>query len=161
MNYYNRESNEWYDEKVRDNFKQISRGKYINHLEYFSKTNSITTYVEDFLLMYIKIGIKKPLKAIFNLKYDGKSENIDFSFQTYDKSLEPFIIDLKKSHKKKEYDGTYTFTVDVSNIYCNSYIQLNKESSMLVTFNYLTVEFEESFLYFDFKSYKEAISKFF
>ena len=48
MNYYNRESNEWYDEKVRDNFKQISRGKYINHLEYFSKTNSITTYVEEF-----------------------------------------------------------------------------------------------------------------
>ena len=111
--------------------------------------------------MYIKIGIKKPLKAIFNLKYDGKSENIDFSFQTYDKSLEPFKIDLKKSTKKKEYDGTYTFTVDVSNIYCNSYIQLYKESSILVTFNYLTVEFEESFLYFDFKSYKEAISKFF
>ncbi len=109
--------------------------------------------------MYIKIGIKKPLKAIYNLKYDGKSENIDFSFQTYDKSLEPFIIDLKKSHKKKEYDGTYTFTVDISNIDCNNYIELDKlEIFNSITFNNLTIEFEEKFLYFDYKYYKKAIS---
>ena len=30
MNFYDRENDKWYDDKLKENFLQISRGKYIN-----------------------------------------------------------------------------------------------------------------------------------
>ena len=161
MNYFNRETNKWYDEKIRYNFKQISKGKYIKPLEYFSMTNSITTYAEDYSGMFIKIGNKKPLKAIFNIKYIKNDKNNNFFLQTYDKRGGMFTIDITKSQKKKEYDGTYTFTVDIRNIDCNYYIELDKYDIInSISFNNLTIEFEEQFLYFDYKYYKKAISSY-
>ena len=159
MNYYNRELNEWYDEKIRDNFKLISRGKYIKPLEYFFMTNSITTYVEeDGYAMYVEIGSKRALKVIFNCKYDGKSENYNFYLETNDEYGELFEIKLKKNHKKKEYDGTYTFTVEVTDINCYDFIGLEKYIAFnSITFNYLRIEFEETFLYFDYISYKKEV----
>ena len=162
MNYFNRETNKWYDEKIRYNFKQISKGKYIKPLEYFSMTNSITTYAEDYFGMFIKIGNKKPLKAIFNIKYIKNDKNNNFFLQTYDKRGGMFTIDITKSQKKKEYDGTYTFTVDIRNIDCNYYIELDKYDIInSISFNNLTIEFEEQFLYFDYKYYKNATSNYF
>ena len=158
MNYYNRESNKWYDTKIGDNFKQISKGKYIRPLEYYGKTNSLTTYVDTNYEMYIKISNKKPLKAIFNIKYD-ESVFDAISFGTYDKNGGINILDLRKSKKKKEYDGSYTFTLDLSKEDCNNYIVLEKiEAFSLITFKYLTIEFEENFTFFNYKFYKEAIS---
>ena len=160
MNYYNRDSNKWYDEKIGDNFKQISKGKYIKPLEYYSITNSLTTYVDDNFEMYIKISHKKPLKAIFNIKYDQNYFDYIY-FDTYDKNGGPNIMDLKKCKKKKEYDGSYTFTMDISEEDCNNYIVLEKISAFnAITFNYLTIEFNETFIFFDYKYYKEAISNF-
>ena len=160
MNYYNRDSNQWYEEKIGDNFKQISKGKYIKPLKYYGITNSLTTYVDDNFEMYIKISHKKPLKAIFNIKYDENYFDYIY-FDTYDKNGVPYIIDLKKSKKKKEYDGSYTFTIDLSEEDCNNYIVLEKLSAFnLITFNYLTIEFNETFFFFDYKHYKDAISNF-
>ena len=34
MNYYNREVNKWYDKKIGENFKKISKGDYVNPNEY-------------------------------------------------------------------------------------------------------------------------------
>ena len=138
MNYYNREANKWYDEKIGENFKQISKGKYIRPLEYYVKTNSFTTYVDTNYEMYIKINDKKPLKAIFNIKYD---ENVfdSISFGTYDKNGDVNIIDIKKGKKTKEYDGSYTFTLNLSNEDCHNYIVLEKIWAFdLISFKYLT-----------------------
>ncbi len=158
MNFYNRETNKWYDEKIGDNFKQISKGKYIRPLDYYGNTNSLTTYVDDNYEMYIQIGHKKPLKAIFNVKYDESVYDYIF-FDTYDKNGEPYIIDIEKSKKTKEYDGSYTFTIDLSQEDCNGYLVLEKLSAFnLIIFSYLTVEFNETFSFFDYKNYKEAIS---
>ena len=160
MNYYNRDSNKWYDEKIGDNFKQISKGKYIKPLNYYGLTNSLTTYVDDNFEMYIKIKYKKPLKAIFNIKYEEKYFDFIY-FDTYDKNGEPNIMDLKKSKKKKEYDGSYTFIFDLSGEDCNNYIVLEKLSAFnKITFNYLTIEFNETFIFFDYIHYKEDISSF-
>ena len=42
---------------------------------------------------------------------------------------------------------------------CNNYIVLEKiEAFSLITFKYLTIEFEENFTFFNYKFYKEAIS---
>ena len=161
INYYNRETNKWYDEKIGDNFKQISKGKYIKPLEFFTMTNSITTDVEDYFGMYVKIGNKKPLKAIFNCKFHRTFEYDIFFLLTYDKNGEFSPIDITESQKKKEYDGTYTYTVNISNIDCNNYVELEKlEMFNSITFNNLTIEFEEQFLYFDYKYYKKAISSY-
>ena len=160
MNYFNRENNEWYEKKIGDNFKQISKGKYIRPLEYYGKTNSLTTYVDSNFEMYLKISNKKPLKAIFNIKYK-ESAFYAISFGTYDKNGGINIIDLKKSKKKKEYDGSYTFTLDLREEDCNQYIVLEKEEAFsLITFKYLTIDFEETFTFFNYKYYKEAISSY-
>ena len=160
MNYFNRENNEWYEKKIGDNFKEISKGKYIRPLEYYGKTNSLTTYVDTNFEMYIKISNKKPLKAIFNIKYK-ESAFYAISFGTYDKNGGINIIDLKKSKKKKEYDGSYTFTLDLREEDCNQYIVLEKDEAFsLITFKYLTIEFEETFTFFNYKYYKEAISSY-
>ena len=122
-------------------------------------TNSITTYVEeDGYAMYVEIGSKRALKVIFNCKYDGKSENYNFYLETNDEYGELFEIKLKKNHKKKEYDGTYTFTVEVTDINCYDFIGLEKYIAFnSITFNYLRIEFEETFLYFDYISYKKEV----
>ena len=68
---------------------------------------------------------------------------------------------ILKNAKKKEYDGSYTFIFDLSEEDCNNYIVLEKLSAFnVITFNYLTIEFNETFIFFDYKYYKEAISNF-
>ena len=160
MNYFDRESNKWYDEKIGENFKQISKGKYIKPLEYYGMTNSLTTYVDENDEMVIKISHKKPLKAIFNIKYEEQYFDYIY-FDTYGKNLEPIFMDITKGKKIKEYDGSYTFTMDISKEDCNNYIVLEKISAFnFITFNYLTIEFNETFIFFDYKYYKDAISNF-
>ena len=51
--------------------------------------------------------------------------------------------------------------MDISEEDCNNYIVLEKVSAFnAITFNYLTIEFNETFIFFDYKYYKEAISNF-
>ena len=40
MNFYNRETDKWYDEKIRDNFVKISEGKYVKPTDYYIETIS-------------------------------------------------------------------------------------------------------------------------
>ena len=39
MNYYDRKNNIWYDEKIKNNFKIISRGKCINPFDFYIYNN--------------------------------------------------------------------------------------------------------------------------
>jgi hypothetical protein len=39
MNFYNRAINKWYDEKIKENLMEISKGKYIKSSEYYLITN--------------------------------------------------------------------------------------------------------------------------
>ena len=51
MNYYNRENDIWYDEKLKENFLQI-KGKYIKPTDFYKKTHFETVYnlnLEDFV----------------------------------------------------------------------------------------------------------------
>ena len=43
MNYFNRENNEWYDEKIKENFYKIYKGQNIKPLDYYINTNLETT----------------------------------------------------------------------------------------------------------------------
>ena len=159
FNYYNRESLSWYDEKIKDNFIKIKKRKGIYPLEYLMKTNyENTTELDTNGYLNINIGEKKVLKISFNVKTNLSSlNNIIFVIASFDKKGDYFMIIIEGKSGKKQYDGTHTFTVDVSNKNCNYRIMLIKNSNEFIVYNYLSVEYEESFLTIDFKKYKEDI----
>ena len=99
MNYYNRETNEWYDEKIKNNFLEISKDKYIKTSEYFIMTNlqNITTS-DKFGSLILKIGNRKAVKLIFNTRFKGRQfYEFDFSILSVNKNGDLFEInyDLK------------------------------------------------------------------
>jgi len=163
MNFYDRENDKWYDDKFKENIIQISRGKYIKPVDFYIKTHFETTsilYLGGAFIM--KIGSRKALKIILNVKLAGTLFiDLDFIIFSYDSIGNFFEINFKKLDGKKNYDGTYVFTLDVSKINFYEYIQVTKYyGEQLITFNNLTVEFEESFQSIDYKSYKAAISNY-
>jgi endoglucanase len=162
MNFYDREKDIWYDDKIKKNFLQISRGKYIKPIDFYIKTNfenkTNPNFLED---LTIKIGTtRKALKIILNVRLNGiLFIDLDFKIYSFDLFGRNFEINFGKSNGKKQYDGTYVFTIDVSKIKCYEYIQIAKHyGKQLITLNNITIEFEESFKTIDYKSYKAAIS---
>ena len=161
MNYYNRDINEWYDEKIKENFNEISKGHFIKTSEFYIKTYSQTVKTTDrFGDIIINLVDKKALKLILNVKIKGVLFfDSRFTIYSVNKEGELFSIVFNKENGKKQYDGTYIFTIDISNEDCNEYIEIIKwYGSELIFFNNLTVEYNESFLSFDYKDYKSAIS---
>jgi hypothetical protein len=161
MNYYDRENDKWYDDKLKENFIEISRGKYIKPKDFFIKTHFETVsipYYEGTLLM--KIGERKALKIILNVRLTGiLFIDYDFLIFSFDSFGRIFEINFEKSHGKKQYDGTYVYTIDVTKIKLYEYLQVTKYyGEQFFTLNNLTVEFEESFQSIDDKSFKNAIS---
>ena len=160
MNYYNRETNEWYDEKIRNNFMEISKGKYLKLSEYYIITNIETYTDKDYFGDYfINFGKRKALKIVINATVYGKLfEDFYFDIYTADKNGVFLEIIIMKEYSKRQYDGTTIFTIDVSNLDCNESIgTLTWYGEEYFNLNSLSIEFEESFSSFNYKSYKSAI----
>ena len=161
FNYYNRETNIWYDEKIKNNFWRIYKGKYIKPLEYYSFTNK-ETVISLNVDGNIRINLnnnKKVLTVNVNVNFNGfQISDIFFGVVCQDKTGD-FIVKLfEEKYGKKQYDGNYVFIMDISKENCNNFIEVHKFGTDVITFNNLTVEYEQSYLIFDYKSYKEAIS---
>ena len=73
----------------------------------------------------IILGIKKALKIILNVNID-KIYNSDVSFDifTADKNGNWFAISIKGIIGKKQYDGTYTFSIDIADKDFNNGIRI-------------------------------------
>ena len=112
--------------------------------------------------LFMTFGNKKPLKVIFKVRYNGiLYEDIDFTLFTCYQNGSYMEIFFKERESKKQYDGSYIFTIDVKGKDCNDFFQiLIWEGYNDITFYYLTVEFEENFLSFDYNAYKNAISEY-
>ena len=163
MNFMNRENYQWYDTKIKNNFKKISKGKYIKPKDYFIYTNSITTTTLDSEdNMNINIGNKKIIKIIFNIKINEiLTKDIIIHINTCDKNGYIISYIVGQNYGKKQYDGSYTFTLEVKDKDLNEVVQVDKlYNDIDITINYLTVIFEEQFLSIDKNSYKSAISNF-
>ena len=163
VNYYNREKDIWYDEKLKDFFIEISKGKYVKPIDFYIKTHFETLtvpYLDG--TFYMKIGRKKVLKIILNTRLNGiLFEDTDFVIYTSSKGGKFKTINYGIENGKKQYDGTFIFTIDVSEIECYDYIEVMKsKGAQYINFNNLTLEYEESFLSIDYKSYKKAISNY-
>jgi len=161
MNFYDRTNDIWYDEKIKNNFLQISRGKNIKPKDYYIYTTFESTDVYYYSGGYaINFGKRKVLKIIINIRYTGiLFVDCNFGIYTTNNNGQVIKISFGKENSKKQYDGTYIFIIDASKIDCNSYVEVGVTKGMkFITLNNLTLEFEESFLSIDYKSLKKAIS---
>ena len=99
-------------------------------------------------------------------KYEGEMDNYIYDYDeilvsifTYDKSQNWNEIDINKPGKK-QYDGSFTYTIDATNIECYNYIEaVSFWGTNFVALNYLTVIYKENYNFFDYKSYKSAVLK--
>jgi len=163
MNYYDRENDKWYDEKLKEYLIQISKGKYFKPIDFYIKIHS-ETVINPFLRknLQIKIGARKAMKIILNARLTRTLFiDLEFTITSYDAFRKSFEIKYEKSNGKKQYDGTYIFIIDVSKIECYEYIIVSKSyGNQFIALNNLTVEFEDNFQSIDYKSYKAAISNY-
>ena len=66
----------------------------------------------------------------------------------------------------QRYDHTYNYIIDVSDKDYNEIIQVSKKCNEVnnfeknINFNYLRIEFEQRYTFFDYKKYKNAISNY-
>ena len=161
-NFYNRDTDQWYDEKIKENFKKIARGKYIKPSEYFLNTISITTTEPDpdgFFTIYI--GKLKVVTAIFNAKIESnRVAECGFGITSINKNGGWTGEGIWCGIGVKQYDGTYIYTYDIRDKDFNDNIQIQKWwGHDLITINYLTVEFKESHLTINYKSYKNDLGE--
>ena len=160
MNYINRNTNQWYDETLRNNFKKMSRGKYVKLTDYFiySYSKSISS-VDSNGNMSINIGKKKVLKVIFNIFINTSNySSITLAIDSNDKygnwKGDPFTL----GEAKKEYDGSYTFTIDVKDKEYYNFVQTDVwDGKGLITFNYFIAYFNETEISINYEAYRSAL----
>ena len=163
MNFYDRTNDKWYDEKIKNNMLQISKGKYIKPLKFLINTtfesSNIIYYYES---LYINTKNRRVLKIFINVKLTGVLfVDLELLVQTNNKNGYLVQIDYSKDNAKKQYDGTLIITIDVSRIECYNFIEATIIRGMkYITLNNMTLEFEESFPSIDYKSFKNAISNY-
>ena len=114
-NYYDRKNNKWYDEVIQKIFLIISNKKYIKPSQFYKNKNTLTSYKEQNTAIYSTISGKKPLKIFINAKIKGKIKNFSFNiFCDQFNMINDKYVEYKIEHSKKEYDGTYSYILDVS-----------------------------------------------
>jgi len=163
MNFYDRTNDIWYDEKIKDNFLRISKGKYIKPKDYYIYTTFESTNIYKYFGDYqINLENKKVLKIIINVRLTGVLfTDLDFSIWTFNNVGYMYEIKFGKENSKKQYDGTHIFTIDVSKIRCYDLIEVVITRGFeYITLNNITLEYEESFLSIDYTSLKNAISNY-
>jgi hypothetical protein len=161
MNYYDRKNNIWYDGKIKDNFKIISRGKYINPFDFYLYNNmeNISDPDPDGNL-HIKVGKKTVTKIVFNAKIITRSfSEIGIGISSFDKNGINFEEQIDVKVGKKLYDGSYIFIIGARGKDYNEYVNLLRWYGLdYIKFNYLAIEFEENFTSFDYFAYKLAFN---
>jgi hypothetical protein len=161
MNFYNRETNKWYDPKIRDILLDIKKGKYIKPTQFYTISPFKTVYEANPDGNYnINIGRIKVLKVIFNVSVVRTSpSNVGFGIATNNKNGDWTGDSVWGGLGKKDKENTLTFTIDVSKRDCNSYIQLQIWwGGEFITIHYLTIELEEPVVSVNYRNYKKAIS---
>ena len=158
MNYYNRLTDEWYDEKLKNILMKISKGKIIKSADFYIYSNFETiTDIEQYENIFIDLGAKKPIKLILNMYYSGIIY-YDYYFTIYceDKGGFDNYLDFDERNGKKYYDGTITYTIDIRDENCYNYFYINYYYGDIY-FNYIKIEYQENFTSFYYDDYKAKI----
>lgn len=130
------------------------KGEYVNPNEYIIMTNIIKYDT----LNSLTIGTKTLKKIIFNVISKIYHSDYFFTIKSIDKNETTFSLEIGDKYRKKEYDGYYTYIVDVSKKDINEYSEI--QNLLHYSYNYISLEFEEKFISIEKNSYKQAIEKF-
>lgn len=158
MCYYDRVNDKWNDQIIKDNLKKISRGKYINPQDYYIISNiDKTTNISPDGHLHMQIGNRKVKTIYFNCIINTKLfYNAVFGVVSSDKRGNWIGESISASEAKRQYDGSYTITIDAINKDLNDYIEIQKWwLNEYIIFNYLTVEFDKNYTFFDYNEYKK------
>ena len=158
MNYYNREINKWNDEIIKDNLLKISKGKSLKLSEYYYTKNFDNINVL-YNFCFLDLENKNVSKVIINAKLYGKL-GIDFYFSIsiFDNNNDLYEIEIKKENGKKQYDGTTTFEIDISDKNVNNYLFISVWwGDEYININNVTTEYKEYYQYFNYELYKQDI----
>ena len=156
MNYYDRENDKWYDQVIKNNFKKISKGKFVNPKNYYFISNKDSVMSPDLDgTLYMKFGIKRVIKVTFNACISNSLlYNVGFGIASNNKNGSLIGEAVSGTLGKKQYDGSYTFTKDVSEKVYNDFIKIEKWWGIeYISLNYLILEFDKSYTFFNFKEY--------
>ena len=140
--------------------KKISKGKYIKPTDYVIFTNSDTTYtINTDGYLEIRFGTKKVSKIIFNAQIlINHLNNIFFGIVSNDKNGHWFGVEISGEKGKRQYDGSYTFIIDVGEKDYNNYVQIQKwGGNENIILNYLSLEFDKKYKILDFNAYIAAL----
>jgi len=159
FNYYDRVNDKWYDEEIKNNFKKISKGKYVNPIDFAYITNIETVNMINALgHMRVKISSKRSMKAIFNAQIAIRNTSeVGFLIVGIAENEKQVKIEIRGNKGKKQYDGSYTYNIDISHYNFNDYIELQKYyGNDYIIFKSFSIEYEKSYTSFDYKSYKNC-----
>jgi hypothetical protein len=161
MNYYDRENDEWFDKKIGENFKIISKGKFVKPSTFFESSNMeiIRTPTTEGH-MKIKIGARVNIfKVSFNVKISTNNNLVVFGLCSISSSGDWFGERISGSLGERIYDGTYTFSIFANNRDFNNYIEIQKWWGIqYITFNYLRIDFKQNYNFFDYNEYIKQIN---
>jgi len=159
MNYYDRVNDKWYDEVIRDNFKKISQGKYLKFTDFsFYSNKDTSTYLNSNGNLVIKIGKKKIKTVIFNVKVSIPYYYVNFGLLSNHKNGHFFTEQIDYPAGKKNFDGSYTYTFDVSKKDYTDYVEVQKWwHSEYTTLVYVTIIYDKEYRFFDYIAYKNSL----
>jgi hypothetical protein len=158
INYYDRVNDKWYDEVIRDNFMKISQGDFLKFTDfsYYSNRDTVNNLNEKGFLV-IKIGKKKVKKVIFNVKISTSYYEVNFGVQTNKKNSFYHNFMINGPEGKKNFDGSYTYIIDVSKRDFNDYVEVQKWwNPEYSTFVYLTIEFDKEYTFLNYTEFKRV-----
>jgi hypothetical protein len=158
MNYYNRLTDEWYDDKIKNIFENISKGNFVKSSDFYIYTNfEIISNIEGYSDCYIKLGTNKPLKIILDINFRGNLYS-DYYFEIYcaDIYYWEIFLDFDERNGKRHYDGSITYTIDISHQDCFNYIIIYYYFGEIY-FKKIAIEYQENFSSFFYSDYKAKI----
>ena len=163
MNFYDKENDRWYDEKIRDFLAKIIKGDYVKPTEYYILSNQETVYsIDNYGNLVINIERKKASRAIFNI-FVNRIEyySVGFGISSFNKNGAYIAIPIAGEKGRKQDDGSYTFFVDIKDEDFNQEIKIEKWWGQdYTTLNYLTLIYDKEYILFNYYEYKNAISNY-
>lgn len=164
MNYYNRVTKKWYDEKIKKFLSKIAQGKYVSMWDFFINTNQIPLQAIDYdsegnVVSYFLDDLTLS-KLIFYVRYNGNYSESDIELSCDFNDGTSKKIEFSKKNGIKQYDGTTKYTVNVLIPNCTDYFNAIKlKDPGNIIFKNFTLEFYDEFDLFDMDNYKESVLK--
>ena len=158
MNFYNRDTNKWYDDRIITFLQRIGKGKFVSmwaNFIYSNMENVTENLGENFDFDIEDLTL---IEITFSIKYVKDYSDVGIEIYTLDGNGESFQISFGVNNAKKQYDGSILFVIDTRGLECYDELHIIKlEGYENIVINYYSVKYEEYVNVFDYKSYRNEV----